>query len=359
MSGALKVGLIGTSNIAGVHLDAYLKFPEKVRLAAVCDIREDAVRRYAERAKVDAIYMDALKMLKDADIDAVDICTNNNQHAYLAIAAAEAGKHVLVEKPMAGTMRECREMVGAAEKAGVVLMVAQDLRYFPSYQGAHRLIQAGEIGRIWAARCDGSWRLNPPATGSKSWTTDGKQAGGGVVISFAIHYIDLLRYFIGDAKRVNATCWAENPLFTNGAEDRAMATLEFKNGAIGHVFATYVSRVPWAFQYLIIGEKGTIYTPMVVKNNSIVRSSPALVSSAERDNKGATSQLPDFVPVEPVTEGLAGGNSFTNEIIHFSDCCREGIEPLSSGKDNLETMKIVFGIYESARTKQAVDLATI
>ena len=150
----LRIGLIGTGRISRSHLRAFNQFPEKVQLTALCDNREEAVREFAREAKVDAIYLDPMRLLKEADVDAVDICTPHHTHAPIAVAAAEAGKHVLLEKPMAITMQECRDIIAATEKAGVTFMVAQQLRHLPSYRGVRRLIQEGELGRIWGVRGD-------------------------------------------------------------------------------------------------------------------------------------------------------------------------------------------------------------
>lgn len=157
MARRLKIGLIGTGAISRIHVTAMNLASEKVRLTAVCDIREDAVREFARKAKVDAIYLDPTRLLKEADVDAVYICTPHHTHAPIAIAAAEAGKHILLEKPMAITMQECRDIIAATEKAGVTFMVAQQLRHVPSYVGVRRLIQQGELGRIWGVRSD-TWR---------------------------------------------------------------------------------------------------------------------------------------------------------------------------------------------------------
>ena len=103
MSRPLKVGLVGTGRIANRHMAPYLEYPDRVRLTAACDVVEPAVRDYAKRAGVDDVYLDLEEMLRKADIDAVDICTRHDLHAPQAIAAAQAGKHVLVEKAMANS----------------------------------------------------------------------------------------------------------------------------------------------------------------------------------------------------------------------------------------------------------------
>lgn len=371
MSKPLKLGLIGTGRISRNHLRAFDRFPEKVQLTALCDNREEVVREVARAANVDAVYSDPTRMLKEADIDAVDICTPHHTHAPIAVAAAKAGKHVLLEKPMAITMQECRQILETTEKAGVMFMVAQQLRYLPSYRGVRRLIQEGELGRIWGARTD-SWlpillsRSALPTRFSQLseaglWLFDGQRSGGVSLIQNAIHFIDLLRYFIGDVKRVFGTCWTDHPLFTGGGEDHAMATLEFENGAIAHISNSWTTRAPWAFQFMILGDEGTVYNPIPPEGTTgyLLQEAPAVVSSARRDKGGQFNPQQSFVPVEPVTEGLACDNSYINEIIHFAECCREGKEPISSGKDNLGTMKVIFGIYESSSTGEMVELSNL
>lgn len=357
MSNALRVGLIGAGGISGAHLRAYQQFPDKVELVAVCDIHESAARKRASEAQVEAIYTDPDKMLREAALDAVDICTIHDQHAPLAIAAAEAGKHVLVEKPMACSMQECRAMVDAAEKAGVTLMVAQDQRYRPSYQGVKRLIDEGELGRIQAVRFDSMQNLLAFLSPGH-WLYDGKRAGGGIVISVSVHRIDLMRYLIGDIRSVTGHTRVTRPEFINGAEDFAVATFEFENGALGETFATYSGyRMPWSEMFMIFGEEGAVHAVPEQGESA----GPALVAAShwgsQVDENGWNKQFRGFVPVEAMQEGLPTEDGKINEILHFAECCRTGKEPLSSGKDNLGTMKAIFGIYESAKTGRIVQLA--
>jgi predicted dehydrogenase len=353
---ALRVGLIGTGGIARAHLRAYRQYPQQVRLKAVCDVQAEAVGRFAQEAGGEVqVYTDPEVMLKDAPIDAVDICTVHNTHAPLAIMAADAGKHILVEKPMACSWQECVEMVHAAERAGVQLMVAQCQRYMPGFRGVKRVLESGELGNLHALRFDAMQNMLaflPPG----HWLYDGERAGGGVVISVAVHKIDLLRYLIGEVKRVSAVCRTQHPAFINGAEDYAIATLEFETseGAVlGEMFATYSGfRLPWSEQFMIFGEQGAIYMvpPLSGHDRTMVasiRRSPSV--------SGWETQFSGFEAIEPEMEGLAGPDNFINEILHFAECCASGKEPLTSGRDNLNTMRIVFGIYESAHTGQAVE----
>lgn len=196
-------------------------------------------------------------MLKEADIDAVDICTIHDQHLDNVLACAAAGKHIVLEKPMGIDIQECRDMVAAAEKAGITFMVAQCLRYEPHSRVIHQMIQEGEFGEIWSIRSDNFYAMVPPRSkvgGERSimagsWWMDGKRSGGGPLIAQTTHHLDLFRYYIGDAKRVTAASWTDHPVFINGAEQSIAATIEFENGAVGHVLSSWTTRTPWNHCY--------------------------------------------------------------------------------------------------------------
>ena len=383
MAEPMKVGLIGTGGISNRHMIPYLDRPDRVRLTAVCDIVESLAQEYAKKAGVDEIYLDFEEMLRDADIDAVDICTGHSSHAPLAIAAAKAGKHVIVEKAMAHTLQGCKDMLEAADKAGVTLMVAQHLRYSPEARAVKRFIDAGNLGEIRAARTHtlggggGDRRPN-------DWMKDGK-AGGGVMLVQSVHHLDLLRFYVGNVKRVMGLSRSIQPNFLNDADDLVAATLEFENGAVGDLLASWSTPVsPEGMSYMIFGSEGTVHsTPPTIEQSleAPVRQFGTIMYSvrdAEREKEQASAMAsgplrrpltrerletmmrrPTFQPLPTNDTGLPSDDYFTNEILHFEECCRTGKEPISSGRDNLETMKIIFGIFESSRTGKVMDLADL
>lgn len=332
--------------------------PDRVKLSAVCDIRKEAAQSYAEAAKVSAVYTDFNEMLRDSDIDAVDICSSHDQHPGQTIAAAKAGKHVLTEKAMAHNLQGCRDMIAATDKAGVVLMVAQSLRYVPDAVAVKQLLDKGELGQILAVRCHvvmGIARINPKG----HWMSDGKQSGGGVMMTNTIHHVDLFRYYIGNIKKVTGVCKTISPEMINGAEDLVAATLEFENGVIGDVFGNWTTgRAQENMQYTVFGKYGTLHsTPPKTPEQGLNQFGTIMISTRNRDKKGGP--IPHFEPVETDSTGLPSDNCFANEILHFEECCRTGKEPISSGKDNIESIKTIMGIYESSRTGQAVELASL
>lgn len=356
MSMPLKVGLVGTGGISKRHMAAYQEHSDRVQLTAVCDVVEPLAQEYAKRTGVKNVYLDYDQMLKEADIDAVDICTGHNLHAPQTIAAAEAGKHVIVEKAMSNTLQDCRNMIAATDKAGVTLMIAQHLRHSPEAIAAKRFIDAGNLGDIHAARTHVI--MSGP---QKSWMNDAK-AGGGVLQTNSVHHIDLLRFFIGNVKRVTGICKSVQPQMANGGEDLAAATLEFENGAIGDLFASWTTYLsPVNPSYMILGSKGSIHsTPASTANDGApVRHFGLVMYGFKEDVPREERKEQPFEPLNTSDVNLPSTSFFVNEILHFEECIREGKEPVSSGHDNIETMKVLFGIFESARTGKAIDLATL
>ena len=327
-----------------------------MQLTAVCHVVEPLAQEYAKRTGVKNVYLDYDQMLKEADIDAVDICTGHNLHAPQTIAAAEAGKHVIVEKAMSNTLQDCRNMIAATDKAGVTLMIAQHLRHSPEAIAAKRFIDAGNLGDIHAARTHVI--MSGP---QKSWMNDAK-AGGGVLQTNSVHHIDLLRFFIGNVKRVTGVCKSVQPQMANGGEDLAAATLEFENGAIGDLFASWTTYLsPVHPSYMILGSKGSIHsTPASTANDGApVRHFGLVMYGFKEDVPREERKEQPFEPLNTSDINLPSTSFFVNEILHFEECIREGKEPVSSGHDNIETMKVLFGIFESARTGKAIDLTKL
>ena len=364
MAKPLKVGVIGTGGISRRHMDAYLRHPDRVQLTAVCDIVRPLAEEYASKTGVRAVYTDYGEMLRQADIDAVDICTGHRQHAEQAIAAAEAGKHVLTEKAMAHTLEGCRGMIEAADKAGVTLMVAQHLRYSPEARAVKRCIDEGRLGAIQAARTHVI--MQGP---KKSWMNDGAE-GGGVLLLNSVHHLDLLRYYVGNVKRVAGVLKSVQPQMLNGAEDLAAAMLEFENGAIGDVFAswtTYMARD--GTSYMVIGSDGTIQsTPPTLgaDTDTPVRHFGAILFGEKEEGLDVRNPRdlekylnPPLEPLPTCADELPSPNYFVNEILHFADCAATGKEPVSSGRDNIETMKVVLGMVESSRAGKIVDIGEL
>jgi len=172
-----------------------------------------------------------------------------------------------------------------------------------------------------------------------------------VVISLAVHRLDLLRFLLNDEViRVEAVTRRYDPAFLHGAEDYAAGTLTFAQGPIADFFAAYSAyRSPYGESFMIFGERGTVHALPALSTYV----GPAFVAAASLPSIPPIQQFVDqysgFVPVAPDQQELPTANPFENELLHFVNCCRTGARPLSDGRDNVRTLAVVDAIYESAR----------
>ena len=190
------------------------------------------------------------------DVDAVDICTPNALHAPIAVAAAAAGKHVLVEKPIACTVAEADEMLAAARAAGVLMMTAHNLRFFAPFVAARETVAAGAIGTVTAVRA-AFGHAGPRAWSPTSdWFFDPVQAGGGALLDLGIHMADLVRAVVADEVTEVAAMLTGQP---DQCEDAAVVLLRFASGATGTLHASWIARPGPDHQLTVFGTAGTLH----------------------------------------------------------------------------------------------------
>jgi predicted dehydrogenase len=345
----MRLGMIGSGAIAGGHLRASLAIPDRVKFVALASRPSPSRVRRSQQYALTRLYDTAGAMLAETDIDGVVICTPNDTHLPLTLEALAAGKHVLVEKPMACTVVDGQRMVDQAERAGRTLMVAQCQRYEPAYQAVKRAIDSGELGHIRLARVEAMQSaavFNAPG----HWMLDGQRAGGGIVINVAVHKLDLLRWYLGEPAWVRATCRPAPAPFINGAEDLALAMIGFTNGAIADLFATWSAfRLRYSENLQLFGTRGAVHGIPPVE----AQIGAPLIASAERCAGGPTtgfaSMFGGFTPADPAAPNPPSDLSFTHQLAHFASACETGTAPLTSGRDNLGTLRLVEAIYTSGR----------
>jgi predicted dehydrogenase len=196
----VRLGIIGCGAIGQRrHIPDALCLPDKVEIVALCDIREDRVREVAAKNGVSTTYTDHRKMLDNEHLDAIVVGTPNACHAPQTIDGFKAGCHVLVEKPMAGSLAEAKAMIAAARKAGKFLMVGQNQRLAPPHMKAREILASGMLGKPLAFETSfkhpgpDSWSVD----GAKSWFFRREEAIMGVCGDLGVHKIDLMRYLLG------------------------------------------------------------------------------------------------------------------------------------------------------------------
>lgn len=349
----LKVGVIGVGSISGVHIQAYLKNKE-VELVAFCDKNADRLKEKGELYGVTRLYPTHEELLANEDIDAVSICTWNNSHAEIAIAALEAGKHVLVEKPLSMTVAEAEAVEAAANKTGKVLQVGFVRRHGDNTKILKQFIDQGELGELYYAKASCIRRLGNPG----GWFSDKTRSGGGPLIDLGVHMIDVCWYMMGKPRPVSVSgntysklgnrSNVENLSFyqaadydpsLNDVEDLANALIRFENGASLYVDVSFTLHAKEDELFVkLFGDKGG------------AEIEPELALVLEKNNT--------ILNIAPQVDNLSFDfdKAFGNEIDHFVECCKEGKESIAPAADGVEVMKMLAAVYESARTGKEVYL---
>lgn len=349
----LKIGVIGTGSISLEHLRAYQKNPH-VELYALCDLDEKILKDRAETFGVKRTFTDYHEMLSLGEIDAVSVCTWNSAHAPCAIAALNAGKHVLCEKPMALNAGQAREMQAAAEKNGKLLMIGFVRRFGNDCDILKDFIAQGAFGDIYYAKATYLRRKGNPG----GWFGDKSRSGGGPLIDLGVHVIDMTRYLMGNPKPVSVYGATFQKLFDRrdvksgpfyrsasatdhdicDVEDLASAMIRYDNGAVVTVEASFSLNI-----------KQPVGRIELFGTKAGAKLEPDLELYTETNGYLADVTLP--MPTSLDFEGL-----FANEINHFVDCVRLGIPCRNPAEDGVTLMTILDAIYESARTGHEVIL---
>lgn len=374
----IGVGMLGYAFMGKAHTNAYKKYPYMVyppvaipRLVAICGRNEAMVAESARRYGYETYYTDWRKMLDDPRIQLFDNGGPNDAHAEPCIYAAQAGKHILCEKPLARTGEEAARMLEAVRKAGVKHMVAFNYRFVPAIRQARQLIESGALGRIYHYRAVylQEWVM-PHYNMPKIWRLDKQVAGSGALGDLGAHIIDLGRFLVGEIVSVGAmtrTFIPERPLPGGGTgkvdvDDAFVAVVEFANGAIGTLEATRFAAGRKNHEVLEInGEKGSIRFNLERMNELEV----FWVGEEPKETQGFHSVL--------VTEGyhpwwgywwphghiIGWEHTFVHEIAHFLDCIVNNKEVAPYGatfEDGYRAAVICDAILESAATRRQVDI---
>jgi predicted dehydrogenase len=221
----LRVALLGTGWVMDFHARAAREHPGAEPVAAA-NWREPSLAKLAERHGIPRTTTDWRELAADPDVDAAVIATPNALHAEQAVAFLEAGKHVLVEKPMARTLAEADAMVAAARAAGAWLMVAHCWRFHPDVRAVRARVEASELGEIVKSRSYGAHARWGPS----GWFTDPELAGGGAVLDMGVHAIDTTRYLLGDPQPVRVCAAVGSRYGTAAVDDDAVLLVTWSNG---------------------------------------------------------------------------------------------------------------------------------
>ena len=357
MDEKLKIAVIGCGGISGVHLPAYAKNPN-VEIYALCDINEKNLNHRGDEYNVDPArrFLNVNDMLAACpEIDAVSVCTWNAAHAECTIAALNAGKHVLCEKPMAMNAQEAEAMADAARRNNKVLMIGFVRRFGNDCCLLKDFIDNDQFGEIYYAKTTYLRRKGFPG----GWFGDKARSGGGPLIDLGVHVIDLTRYLMGRPQPVSVYGATFSKLGAReniksgvsylsesreegkkdifNVEDMATAMVRYDNGAVLQVEASFSLNAKGSGTVQLFGTKAGANLD-----------GDKLEIYNEYNGYMGNVTLAD-VPTD-------FGNAFDKEINHFVDCILTGIPCRNPAEDGVTLMKILDAIYESARTGHEVVL---
>ena len=254
MEKILKVGVISCSGMAQLHMKA-IRDNAQAELVMICDTNEELLRETAAAFNVKRTCVDYREMLADPGVDAVIIVTPDQLHREISVAALEAGKHVLCEKPMALTLDDCRAMTAAAAKAKTKMMIGQICRYTPGFLKAKELIDRGEIGELFFVETEYAHDYSKLA-GLSAWRLDPLRHG---FLGGGCHAVDLARWIAGDPTEVMA--YSNHKMLTDWpTDDCTIAIMKFPNDVIGKVFVSTGCKRDYTMRSVFYGSKGTIIT---------------------------------------------------------------------------------------------------
>ena len=233
---SLRWGLIGCGDIVRKRVAAALSKGSNCNLRAVSRARKELAIEFARDYDASP-YADWRQMVASKEIDAVYIATPVHLHAEQAIEAARHGKHVLCEKPMAMTSAECDEIIAECRQAGVKLGVAYYRHFYPVIRRIRTILESGSIGKPVLARAEAFERFDPPEGGERTWLLNPELSGGGPMMDFGCHRIEILLHLLGPLSSVSAV--HSNIYFQRVVEDTTTATFHFRSGAQGVIVASH------------------------------------------------------------------------------------------------------------------------
>jgi len=327
----MKVAVIGAGGMGRIHAEAYRDHP-RAELVGVADAREEEAAALAAAVGTRA-YASLEALMQAEDPDVVDICLPTFLHREYALRAAAFGKHVVCEKPIAGSLQDAEDMIEACGKAGVRLFVGHVLRFFPEYAAARDTVLDGSLGRIATVRTE---RLSVAPRGAGGWYADAAKSGG-VLLDLMIHDFDWLRWTFGEVERVYARSLAAA---RSDVPDHAFVSLRFRDGTIGYACGSWTYPDGFATRLEIAGTGG-----ILAHDSDDSATNRHSLRAAEADRPSVQ------VPRSPLFR-----SPYEEELDHFIRCLETGGEPLVTAEDAWHALRIGLAARRSAMTGEAIAL---
>lgn len=353
---SLKIGIVGCGNIADNHVKSYASF-DGVEILAVCDVDLARARGFAaERAIPNAV--ESAEAMFDLGVDAISVCTPHPTHEAIVTEAARRGVDVLCEKPLSIDAAAAHRMIDVAETSGVILSTVFQRRFWGAAVKVRNAIDSGELGVPMLGDCQVRLGRGDEYYNSAPWRGTWAADGGGVLMTQAVHYVDLLQWFMGEPVQV----YGKAGNFTHGdaieVEDTASAVITFSSGAVATLGATVSATPSLGAEITVTGTSGA-----TIKLAEYPEGSDATLDIwATAGEKHAQSTLVEsgFQPDKSVNQVNHDLEDFHRlQLSDFVDSVRSRRRPAVTGRDAVNSLLIIEAVYESARTGLPVSLADL
>jgi UDP-N-acetyl-2-amino-2-deoxyglucuronate dehydrogenase len=338
--------LIGCGKIATIHAMALNTLPT-ADFVACCDQDIERARAVATKYEVPHVFDDAEVMLRDSNVEAVLICAPHPAHEQLVLAAAQAGVHVLCEKPISITMDAANRMIAAAKQGEITFGVVFQRRFWPAAQRIRQAIDSGRFGKPTLGECSVRIWRSPEYFASDPWRGKWSTEGGGVLMNQAVHAIDMLQWFMGRPVEV----FGRYETFRHGAyidvEDTAVATVQFESGALATILAATTVQPESGFRVAVHGDMGS--TVSVWEQNEGQQGINDVWNLPGEETFRTVWELEE--------KGKPGFPMFhVLQIQEFLQSLIEKQRPAVTGEDARVSLEIIQAVYESSRTGLPVRL---
>ncbi|MDR6882204.1 Gfo/Idh/MocA family oxidoreductase [Bacillus sp. 3255] len=341
MDKKVRFAVIGAGVIAPSHAKAIAGNSE-AELVAVADVEPDKANKLAEDFSIPYVYRDYQELLKRDDIDAITVAVPSGYHAEVVIAAAEAGKHVLVEKPLDITADSMTRMISACRQADVKLGCVFQRRVTEASIVAKQAIESGKLGKLVLGDAYQKSYRSPQYYKSAGWRGTWAIDGGGALMNQGVHGIDLIQWLMGDVHSVFA--YSSALVREIEVEDTAVAVVKYKSGAFGVIQGTTSVYPGQETRFELHGEKGTI-----------IFDDSGFKQWKFADHEEAMPQVVPRVSASSDPAQIANDGHFilVDDLIQ---AIRENRDPLVSGEEGRKAVDLILAIYESARTGKEITL---
>lgn len=345
----LRFGLVGVGLAGPLFGGALASRPGGAELVAVASRHEQTARTFAEKYGASQAYDDWRRLVNDPNVDVVCIATPTGLHREIAVAAAQAGKHVLTEKPIATTLADADAMIEACANAGVQLGVIFMYRYMDTALKMKQAIDQGLIGRPVLGECVGKFWRSQEYYDSAAWRGTWEAEGGGSLMTQTSHTLDLMLWMMGPVKRASGF-FTVTPNHTIETEDLVVGSLEFESGALGSVISSSGIQPPTPRSVTIHGERGT------------VRLTGDLLTQWDIDGEPDAEALQMLKEEEPDRGDTAARAGYVDSELHrrqiedFVEAIAAGRAPEIDGRAGRQTLEVMRALYRSGMRGEVVTL---